>query len=91
MKDYINGKLYNTDTSIMVKYLVDEEDLGDGYVRYAQKIIMQRPREHDYYMWVIKIATDRRSKIIDKTEYICPVDEEYLKHFRKGLPDIYPE
>lgn len=90
MKEFINGKIWNTDSSVMVKYLVEEEELGDGYIRYVQKALMQRPREMDYFVWVTKITTDRRNTLLDKNEYVYPVEESYVKRFGKGMPDIFP-
>ena len=44
MKDYVNGKVLNTDSAVLVKYVMDEEDLGDGYKRYTVRRLMRRPR-----------------------------------------------
>ena len=91
MKDYIDGKIWNTDSAKLVKYVVDVEDLGDGYTRYTQKSLMMRARDRDYFMWVVKVSTDRWCGILDKSEYLVPVSEDYVKSFRRGLPDIWPE
>lgn len=91
MKDFINGKVCNTDNARLVKYDMSVEDLGDGYKRYVAKSVMQRPRDKDYFIWVVKVTTDRWCGILDRSEFVLPVEESYVKSFRRGMPDIFPE
>lgn len=91
MKEYINGKVWNTDNSLLLKYVVDIEELGEGYIRYSVRSVMQRPREKDYFVYVSKVTTDKRGGIFDRSEYIVPVDEEYVKGFRRSSPEVWPE
>ena len=91
MKTCIDQKIYNTDSSVLVKCVIEDEDLGEGYTRYNIKKVMRRKREGDFFLYVTKIATDRRCRILDVSQYIVPVDEDYVISFRKGLPDLWPE
>lgn len=90
MKDYVNGKVLNTDSAVLVKYVMDEEDLGDGYKRYTVRRLMRRPREKDYFLYVEKVATDRWCGILDRSEYVVPVSDDVVQSFRKELPEILP-
>ena len=91
MKEVINTKTYNTETSTLVKYIVDEESLGDGYTLYKVRSLYYKPRVQEYFLAVTKICTDRRNNIFDLQEYIVPVTREWAGGFDRDTEDIYPE
>lgn len=91
MKEVINTKTYNTETSTLVKYIVDEESLGDGYTLYKVRALYYKPRVKEYFLAVTKICTDRRNNIFDLQEYIVPVTREWASSFNRDTEDIYPE
>ena len=91
MKEVVNNRTYNTETSILVKYVVDEEALGDGYTLYKVRALYFKSRVKEYFLAVTKICTDRRNNIFDLQEYIVPVTREWAGKFNKTTEDIYPE
>ena len=91
MKEVINTKTYNTETSTLVKYVVDEESLGDGYTLYKVRALYFKSRVKEYFLAVTKTVVDRRCVIFDLQEYIVPVTREWAGKFNKTTEDIYPE
>lgn len=90
MKELINGKTYNTETSTLVKYIVDEESLGDGYHLYKVRSLYYKSHEKEYFLAVTKTCTDRRDNIFDLQQYIVPVTREWAGSFNRNTEDIYP-
>lgn len=89
MKDYINGKVYCSDTARMLRYYIDVEELGEGYTRYSTRSLMKRARDDEYFVYVMKVTTDGAARILDKIEWIVPVSEDYARKFRRGLPELW--
>ena len=91
MKEVINTRTYNTETSTLVKYVVDEESLGNGYTLYKVRALYYKSRTDEYFLVVTKTSTDRRDNIFDLQQYIIPVTKEWAGKFNRNTEDIYPE
>lgn len=87
MKDIIGGKSYNTENSHLIKYVVKNEDLGNGYIRYVQMSLYCRIKSGDYYLHVSKIAVTPQDEIFDISESIYPVDEDFARDFSHKYDD----
>lgn len=85
----LTGKVYNTDTAKLVKCAAEIEELGDGWVRNVMKRVMKNDIA-GYFVYVNKVTTDRCCNIVDESEYIVPVTEEWAMKFRRGTPDVWP-
>ena len=92
MIEMINNKTYNTDTSTPVKYCVDVEELGDGYIRYSTKVVYFKNKDNSYFLYVKRVTTsNKRGDIFDIQEYIVPVKDNWVKQFGRGMPEVYQE
>lgn len=88
----INNKTYNTETSTPVKYYVDVEELGDGFIRYSTKVVYFRNKDTSYFLYVKRVTTsNKRGDIFDIQEYLVPVTDEWVKQFGRGMPEVYQE
>ena len=91
MTDVIGGKTYNTEKDTPVKFIVDIEDLGEGYIRYSTRVIYYCDKRGDYYLYVNSTTTkNNRCEIFDTHGYIVPVSEELARSFNKNTELIYP-
>lgn len=88
MKEVIDRKTYNTDTSTLMKSVVLSEDLGEGYTRYKTMQLWYSNRSEEWFLTVNKTTVDRCCMVIDVCEYINPVDEEFVYNFRKKVEDV---
>ena len=79
-----NSKVYNTETSVLVKENVGMEELEDGWVRYTTRSLYCRAKAGDYWMHVRKVCTDKRGNIVDKQDYCYKIDEEYVRGFNRN-------
>lgn len=82
MKELVDGKVYNTDTAFLVKFKSEEEDLTNGYTRYALRSLYYRERGNDWFIYNKKVSVDNMSNVIDVIEYITPVSDEVARDFR---------
>ena len=90
--DRTSNRIYNTDTSVLLKYSQEMEELGDGYIRYSTRWVYRKERrENEYFLHVNKTTVDRRCNIFDVQDYFIPVDEEWVRSFRRDTPEIWPE
>lgn len=90
MKEVIGGRMYNTETSTLVKYCVVEEELGNGYTRYSTRAVYSKSRSDEYFLYVRQVTTDRQAYVIDICEWIVPVSDEWASKFRRGTELLYP-
>lgn len=87
MKDVIGGKSYNTETSVLVKYAVKKEDLTNGYFRYVLMSLYCRMKGKDYFLYVSKVAVSPGDRVIDVSDEIYPVSEEFADNFSHKYDD----
>lgn len=91
MTDLINGKTYNTEKDIPKKFIVEEEELGDGYIRYTTRVVYYCERREEYYLYVNSTTTkNKRCEIFDTHGYIVPVSEEWARNFNRDTECLYP-
>lgn len=88
MKTVVDGKVYDTDSSYLVKFVVKTEDLGNGYTRVVEMGLYFRKKKSDYYLYVRKIATEPSSKVFDIQDCVYPVDEEFVRKFNHKYNDV---
>lgn len=91
MRDYVNNKVYNTETATPVKYCVDVEELGDGWIRYSTKVVYYKDNEDEYFLYVKRVTTSNKwCDLFDVQEYIVPVTKDWVKVFNRHTEDIWP-
>jgi len=87
MKALVDGKVYDTDTSYLIKYVVRQEDLGSGYIRLTEMGLYYRKKKNDYFLYIRKIATEGNSKVIDIQDYFYPASVEFARSFNRKYDD----
>lgn len=86
-----NGiKIYNTETGILKKMVVETEDLGEGFTRYCTRSLYLKKDNGEHFLHVSHITTDRKDVIFDKQEWIVTVTDEWARMFNKTTPELYP-
>lgn len=91
MKEYVNNKVYNTEISTPVKYVVTEEDLSDGWTRYSTKVVYYKDKEDEYFLYVKRVTIRNKwGDIFDIQEYIVPVKPEWVRTFNRFSEEIWP-
>ena len=82
MKELVDGKVYNTDTAVLVKFKSEVEDLTNGYTRFISRGLYYRGKKDDWFIYNKKVSVDSRLQVIDVIEYITPATDDIARDFR---------
>jgi hypothetical protein len=87
MRDVINGKTYNTETSTLVKAVVIPEDLTNGYTRY-RRVNLYFNKKTGWFLVTNKTTVDNNYNVIDVIMYITPVEVDFSYRFRENVDKV---
>lgn len=88
MKLQDRGKVYNTESGYLLKFFVKAEKLGEGYVRYTTYRLYSKKADGDYFLHIEKIATNKGTGVIDRRDYIYPVNDEFAANFDSSFDEL---
>lgn len=84
MKATVDGKVYDTDTAYLMKYVVRPEELGNGYLRITSIGLYFRRKKEDYFIHLNQVSTDNRSMVFDRQDYFYACSDEFARKFNSS-------